>query len=124
MKTLGIDEDKLLTYWGDTLEKHYQADRQLANLTSKFKTLGLTDKMIATGSSYIRGTDLQIKEKDITQLLIGRYNNSQLLPTTDANKNLSRILKEAGIKLDPDSPLINKMTKQWQLYNNKKFEDE
>jgi len=124
MKTLGIDEDRLLTYWRDTLEKHYQADRQLANLSSKFKTLGLTDKMIATGSSYIRGTNLQIKEKDITQLLIGRYNNSQLLPTTDTNQNLSRILKEAGIKLDPDAPLINKMTEIWKLYNNKKFEEE
>jgi len=121
MRAEGLDEDKLIQRYKDTLEKHYQADKTLANLISKFKILGLSDKEIAIAVSDVAGKDLKLKTTKIERLLMGKYDNKQLLPTTPENKRMLRLLTEAGVTLDNNEYVINEMNKAWKEYINKPF---
>lgn len=121
MRTEGLDEDKLIQRYKDTLEKHYQADRTLANLISKFKILGLSDSEIAVAVSDVAGKDLKFKTTEIERLLIGIYDNKQLLPTTPENKRMLKLLTEAGVTLSNNEYVINEMNKAWNEYTNKPF---
>ena len=121
MRDVGVDENQLLTYWRDTLEKHYQADRTLSKLVSKFKILGLSDSDIAVAVSETAGKDLKLKTNQIEKLLINKYDNTQLLPTSKENKRMLQVLKEAGITLDNNTYVINEMNKIWNEYTNKPF---
>mgnify|MGYP003659998469 FL=1 len=103
------------------LIKHYQADRTLSKLVSKFKILGLSDSEIAVAVSETAGKDLKLKTNQIEKLLMNKYDNTQLLPTSKENKRMLQVLKEAGITLDNNTYVINEMNKIWNEYTNKPF---
>jgi hypothetical protein len=121
MRAEGLNEDKLIQRYRDTLEKHYQADRTLSNIISKFKVLGLSDEEIAVAVSDVVGKDLKFKKSQIEKLLMGKYDNKQLLPTTPENKRMITVLKEAGVTLDNNEYVIKEMNKVWNEYTNKPF---
>jgi len=115
MKAVGVNREKLLNYYRDTLEKHYQADKTLSKLVSKFRILGLSDSEIAVAVSSMPGKDLTFKKSQVQKLLMNKYDNRQLIP----DKRMKRLLKEAGI--ERDSPIITEMNNIWNEYTNKPF---
>ena len=124
-KTLGITEDRLLNLWSDTLEKHYQADRQISNLMSKFKILGLSDDNIAITLNKVQGSPLKIKTEEVVQMLEGRYDNNQLWLTN--HPRILTLLKELGINIyrkKGPTPIIDKMNTIQNTYTNKLFKEE
>ena len=115
MKAVGVNQEKLLTLYRDTLEKHYQADKTLSKLVSKFRILGLSDSEIAVAVSSMPGKDLTFKKSQIEKLLMNKYDNRQLLP----DERMFKLLKEAGV--ESDSPIIAGMNNIWKEYINKPF---
>ena len=115
-----FNEDEFVQLYQDALEKSYQADKKLFYLVKDFKTLLMTEAEIAQAVSKNLKTG-SIKEKDVTRLLIGSYDNNQLLLSTKGNKKLVERIGDLKVDMSKGSSLRTKLENVHKEYTRKKF---